>query len=92
MSRLLCYKALWLRQQNLDHMVEGAMAKWFIPRKCVEILNECMVIRGHLGYTESLPIAQRLRDVAGWQIGDGPPQIQKLMISRKIFGREFEPM
>jgi cyclohexanecarboxyl-CoA dehydrogenase len=92
MSRLLCYKALWLRQQNLDHMAEGAMAKWFIPGKCVEILNECMVIRGHLGYTESLPIAQRLRDVAGWQIGDGPPQIQKLMISRKIFGREFEPM
>ena len=92
MSRLLCYKALWLRQQDLDHLVEGAMAKWFIPRKCVEILNECMVIRGHLGYTESLPIAQRLRDVAGWQIGDGPPQIQKLMISRRIFGREFEPM
>jgi cyclohexanecarboxyl-CoA dehydrogenase len=92
MARLLCYKALWLRQRDLDHLVEGAMAKWFIPRKCVEILNECMVIRGHLGYTESLPIGQRLRDVAGWQIGDGPPQIQKLMISRRIFGREFEPI
>ena len=91
MSRLLCYKTLWLRQQNLDHMAEGAMAKWFIPRKCVEILNDCMVIRGHLGYTESLPIGQRLRDVAGWQIGDGPPQIQKLMLSRTIFGREFAP-
>lgn len=92
MARLLCYKALWLRQQDADHQLEGAMAKWFIPAKCVEILNDCMVIRGHLGYTESLPIAQRLRDVAGWQIGDGPPQIQKLMISRRLFGREFSPM
>ncbi len=92
MARLLCYKALWLRQQNADHQLEGAMAKWFIPKKCVEILNDCMVIRGHLGYSESLPIAQRLRDVAGWQIGDGPPQIQKLMISRRLFGRDFEPM
>ena len=92
MGRLLCYKALWLRQQDMDHMLEGAMAKWFIPRTCVQILNDCMVIRGHLGYSESLPIGQRMRDVAGWQIGDGPPQIQKLFISRRLFGREFEPV
>jgi len=91
MGRLLCYKALWMRQQEMDHMMEGAMAKWFVPRTCVQILNDCMVIRGHLGYTDMLPIAQRLRDVAGWQIGDGPPQIQKLFICRKLFGREFEP-
>ncbi len=86
MGRLLCYKALWMRQHDMDHMMEGAMAKWFM-----QILNDCMVIRGHLGYTDTLPIAQRLRDVAGWQIGDGPPQIQKLFICRKLFGREFEP-
>jgi cyclohexanecarboxyl-CoA dehydrogenase len=92
MGRLLCYKALWMRQQGLDHMLEGAMAKWFIPRTCVHILNDCMVLRGHLGYSEALPIAQRLRDVAGWQIGDGTPQIQKLFISRRLFGRDYEPM
>ena len=92
MGRLLCYKALWMRENDMDHMLEGAMAKWFIPRTCVQILNDCMVIRGHLGYSESLPIGQRLRDVAGWQIGDGPPQIQKLFISRRLFGREYEPI
>lgn len=92
MGRLLCYKVLWMRQNDMDHMLEGAMVKWFIPRKCMEILNDCMVIRGHLGYSESLPIGQRLRDVSGWQIGDGPPQIQKLFISRRLFGREFEPV
>ncbi len=92
MGRLLCYKALWMRQQDLDHMLEGAMVKWFVPRTCVHILNDCMVIRGHLGYTESLPIGQRMRDIAGWQIGDGTPQIQKLFISRRLFGREYEPM
>lgn len=92
MGRLLCYKVLWMRQHDMDHMLEGAMAKWFVPRKCMQILNDCMVIRGHLGYSESLPIGQRLRDVSGWQIGDGPPQIQKLFISRKLFGRDFEPV
>ena len=92
MGRLLCYKVLWMRQQDLDHMLEGAMVKWFVPRTSVHILNDCMVIRGHMGYTESLPIGQRLRDIAGWQIGDGTPQIQKLFISRRLFGREYEPM
>lgn len=92
MGKLLCYKALWLRQQGMDHILEGAMAKWFIPHICMQILNDCMVIRGHLGYSELLPIGQRLRDVSGWQIGDGPPQIQKLFISRKLFGRDFEPL
>jgi cyclohexanecarboxyl-CoA dehydrogenase len=81
-----------MRQHDMDHMLEGAMVKWFVPRTCVQILNDCMVIRGHLGYSESLPIGQRMRDVAGWQIGDGPPQIQKLFISRRLFGREFEPV
>jgi cyclohexanecarboxyl-CoA dehydrogenase len=92
MGRLLCYKALWMRQHDMDHMLEGAMAKWYIPRTCMQILNDCMVIRGHLGYSEALPIGQRMRDVSGWQIGDGPPQIQKLFICRRLFGREFEPI
>jgi len=92
MGRLLCYKVLWMRQHEMDHMLEGAMAKWFIPRNCMRILNDCMVIRGHLGYTDALPISQRLRDVSGWQIGDGPPQVQKLFICRALFGRDFEPM
>jgi cyclohexanecarboxyl-CoA dehydrogenase len=38
-----------------------------------------------------LPIEQRLRDVLGWQIGDGTPQIQKLLIARHLLGREFAP-
>lgn len=90
--RLLCYKTLWLRQTDAPHMLEGAMAKWWIPSTCVQILNQCLVLHGHYGYNEELPIAQRLRDVIGWQIGDGPPQIQKILMSRAIFGREFSPI
>jgi cyclohexanecarboxyl-CoA dehydrogenase len=45
----------------------------------------------HYGYTQELPIEQRLRDVIGWQIGDGTPQIQKLVIARQLLGRDFAP-
>lgn len=41
---------------------------------------------------EELPIAQRLRDGIGWQIGDGTPQIQKVILARALLGRAFSPI
>jgi cyclohexanecarboxyl-CoA dehydrogenase len=48
-----------------------------------------MVLHGHYGYTQDFPVEQRLRDVAGQLIADGTPQIQKMIIARNLFGREF---
>jgi len=28
-ARLLCYRALWLKDQELPHAKEAAMAKWY---------------------------------------------------------------
>ena len=90
-ARWLAYKVLWLKDQGKRCDMEGAMAKWWIPKICVEIIHECLLLHGHAGYTKSLPIEQRLRDVIGWQIGDGPAQIQKLILARRLFGREHSP-
>jgi hypothetical protein len=40
------------------------------------------------GYTQDFPVEQRLRDVIGQQIADGTPQIQKLIVARRLFGRD----
>jgi alkylation response protein AidB-like acyl-CoA dehydrogenase len=31
----------------------------------------------------------RLRDVLGYQLGDGPPQIQKMIIARLLLGKSI---
>ncbi len=67
------------------------MPKWRIPKICAETIHECGLLHGHYGYTRNPLIEQRLRDVIGWQIGDGPAQIQKLILARKLLGREFSP-
>jgi cyclohexanecarboxyl-CoA dehydrogenase len=36
-----------------------------------------------------MPLQQMLRDVSGMQIGDGTPQIQKLVIARELYGRDL---
>ncbi len=88
-ARWLSYKILWLRQNGQRCDREGAMAKWWVPKIAAEIIHECLLLHGHYGYTKDLPIEQRLRDVIGWQIGDGTPQIQKLILARLIFGKEY---
>ncbi len=89
LGRNLCFKVLWLRDRGLEHRREAAMCKWWVPKVCVEIIQECLLIHGHYGYSQDLPLEQRLRDVLGWQIGDGTAQIQKLIIARELIGRDF---
>ncbi len=88
-GRLLCYRALWLLDNGLRATKETAMAKWFCPLSAVKIIHDCLLIHGHVGYTEEYPLEQRLRDVIGLEIGDGPAEIMKGVIVRETLGREF---
>ncbi len=88
-GRLLCYKALALRGAGKPCNKEAAMCKWWLPKVGVQAINECIVAHGHVGWSEELPLHQMLVDVSGLQIGDGTPQIQKLIIAREMFGREY---
>lgn len=85
-GRLLCYKTLWLADMSIRHSVEGAMCKWWVPQTCFDIVHKCLLFHGHYGYTQDLPFEQRLRDILGWQTGDGTGEVSKLIIARKLFG------
>jgi cyclohexanecarboxyl-CoA dehydrogenase len=90
-SRWLGYRALWLRDQGLPHAKEAAMVKWWGPKVAVDAIHDCLLLHGHYGYTQDLPLEQRLRDVIGLEIGDGTAQVSKIVIARELFGREFLP-
>jgi cyclohexanecarboxyl-CoA dehydrogenase len=62
-------------------------AKWWAPRLAVQAINDCIVLHGHVGWSTEMPLQQLMLDVSGLQIGDGTPQIQKLVIARNIIGR-----
>lgn len=91
-ARWLCYKILWMIDQGVHPPREARMAKWWVPEVCAKIIWKCIVLHGHYGYSEELPLEQRFRDVLGWQIGDGTPQIQKLILARELLGRDFSPI
>ena len=87
MMRQLCYYTLDLRDRGLPHTAEAAMCKWYLPKTACEIIQQCLILHGHYGYTTDLPHHQRYNDVLGLQIGDGTAQIQKLVIAREKIGR-----
>lgn len=90
-ARLLCYEGLWKRDQGLPHTKEAAMVKWWAPSLAADAIHTCLLLNGQFGYTKELPIEQRLRDVIGYELGDGSASIQKIIVAREVMGRESLP-
>ncbi|WP_321801123.1 cyclohexanecarboxyl-CoA dehydrogenase [Caballeronia sp. J97] len=89
-ARLLCLQTLWLKDRGLPHTAEAAMCKWWGPKLAYDVVHQCLLSFGHGGYDRG-PMEQRLRDVLGFQIGDGTAQIMKTIIARTRAGRDAVP-
>jgi cyclohexanecarboxyl-CoA dehydrogenase len=90
-ARLLAYEALWRKDAGLPHALEANMVKWWAPALAAQACHQALLTFGHAAYSEELPLAQRLRDVIGLEIGDGTAQIAKLVAARHLLGRGFAP-
>jgi cyclohexanecarboxyl-CoA dehydrogenase len=90
-ARHICLEALWRKDHDREHSAEAAMAKLWAPKLAVDVIHQCLLTLGHLGYSSEAKVGQRLRDVIGLEIGDGTAQVAKLVISRHLLGREFAP-
>jgi cyclohexanecarboxyl-CoA dehydrogenase len=89
-ARLLCLQTLWLKDRQLPHSAQAAMCKWWGPKLAYDVVHQCLLTFGHGGYDRGV-MEQRLRDVLGFQIGDGTAQIMKTIIARTRAGREAVP-
>ena len=90
-ARLLCYEALWKKDRGEPHGWISAGAKWYAPELAAQVLHQCLLLHGHLGFSLDLPHQQRMRDVIGLEIGDGTAQIMKTLVAREIIGKDARP-
>jgi cyclohexanecarboxyl-CoA dehydrogenase len=86
--RALALQTLGRRQAGQPHTKEAAMLKWWAPQVAFNAIQASIVLHGHVAWSDELPLQSLLRDVSGYQIGDGTPQIQKLVIARHLVGSE----
>jgi cyclohexanecarboxyl-CoA dehydrogenase len=89
-ARLLALQALWRKDQGLAHHLEAAMVKAWAPSLAYETVHRCLLAFGHGGYDRGV-MEQRLRDVLGFEIGDGTAEIMRTLIARARAGREAVP-
>jgi cyclohexanecarboxyl-CoA dehydrogenase len=90
-ARLLALEALWRKDQGLPHTAEANMVKAWAPRLAFDAIHQALLLHGHTGFAEELPLSQRLRDVVGLEIGDGTAQVASLVVARQLLGRAYAP-
>jgi cyclohexanecarboxyl-CoA dehydrogenase len=88
-ARLLAYHTLVSRTAGQPHTALAAMVKWWNPEVAFNAIKDCIILHGHMGWSDEMPLQAMLRDVSGTFIGDGTPQIQKLIIARELLGRDI---
>ena len=83
-SRLLVYKAAWLKDQGLPFKQEAAVAKLYTSEAAVTATREATQIFGGAGFIDETLVARHYRDAKVLEIGEGTSEIQRLVISRGL--------
>jgi alkylation response protein AidB-like acyl-CoA dehydrogenase len=81
-SRLLLYKAAWLKSKGRHPLREAAIAKAYVAEACVQSCLEAIQIHGGYGYMTEYQIERELRDAISGKIYSGTTEIQKNIIAR----------
>ncbi len=83
-SRLLTYKAAWLRDTGKEFSLAASHAKLFASETAVRCAEEAVQIHGGYGYIKEYPVEKFYRDAKLLTIGEGTSEIQKMVIARHI--------
>jgi alkylation response protein AidB-like acyl-CoA dehydrogenase len=85
-SRLLCLKAAWEKDQQLDYTLSGSMAKVFASETAMWVTTEAVQIHGGYGYVKEYHVERMMRDAKITQIYEGTSEVQRIVIGRAILG------
>jgi len=83
-ARLLIYRAACLRDKDLGHLKEAAMAKLFASEVAVDATRKGVQIHGGYGYTKAYPIERYYRDAKVCEIYEGTSEVQRIVIARSL--------
>jgi alkylation response protein AidB-like acyl-CoA dehydrogenase len=87
-SRHLVYHAAWKKDQGEDSTLETSMAKLHATEAALKAASDAILLHGGRGYSNEYPVERYYRDIKGLQIYEGTSFIQKIVIARKIVGKE----
>lgn len=83
-SRLLVYRAAWLKDRGMTIGEKASMAKVFAGDTAMYVTTEAVQIHGGYGFIREFEVERMMRDAKITQIYEGTNEIQRLVISRHL--------
>ena len=82
-SRLLSYRASWMKDQKIRCDVDMAMAKFYATEAAVRCSKKAVDIHGGYGYMMEYPVQRYYRDAEILIASAGTSEIQRIVMARK---------
>ncbi|HWF72519.1 MAG TPA: acyl-CoA dehydrogenase family protein [Solirubrobacteraceae bacterium] len=83
-TRLMVWKAAWLKDAGRNFTLVAAQAKLKSGRLAVHAADEAVQIHGGYGYIEEYPVCRFYRDAKILTIGEGTDEVQEMVIARAL--------
>jgi len=83
-SRLLTWKAAWLRDRDEKCTQAASEAKLFASQTANYAADECLQIHGGAGYTDHFHVERLFRDARITEIYEGATDVQRIVIARSV--------
>ncbi len=83
-SRLMLYRAAWLKDQNLGSPIESALTKVHLSESFLSSSLDATRIHGGRGYFSEYGIETDLRDATGGVIYSGTNDVQRQLIAKLL--------
>lgn len=85
-ARLLVYQAAWCADLGKDLKVESSIAKVYATEAAGRVVDRCIQMLGGLGVAKELPLERWFRELRIKRIGEGPSEVQRMVIARHLLG------
>lgn len=84
--RLMAYDAAWKLDQGRDVRTEISMIKVYATEMAWEVVDHAMQAYGAMGVTREMPLHLMASRVRNMRIFDGPSEVHRWVIARKLLG------
>jgi len=88
-ARWLTLEAAHRAERGESFRTEAAIAKLHATEASSRVVDRAMQIHGGYGVTKDLPLERWYRELRIRRIGEGPNEVQRLIIARNVIGGSF---
>lgn len=85
-ARLLVYQAAWQADLGRDLKIESSIAKVYATETAGRVIDRCVQILGGLGVAAELPLERWYRELRIKRVGEGPSEVQRMVVARHLLG------